>query len=244
MTGGDRLSDLGWEVRSAGGRWFLSIGELHAARRVMTWSYGGVSAFFYHISVCKSAGIFLNPRSSRNRQQCLKAGIANVFDLLEEMEKTRLCGIWTVKRQLPKIQCSSWPSPVLIFHLTHATSTPASAPCTVPVSTAHLSNLQRALSASCQPLGTGQVPCQNPQGQWLYYPALHPSLKATQDVTPGQHETLAKQLVCEGGCWGHRLSSAISPRGSSSCSVFTKGHFWARAHVSALLCGQPTLGAC
>lgn len=31
MTGGDRLSDLGWEVRSAGGRWFLSIGELHAA---------------------------------------------------------------------------------------------------------------------------------------------------------------------------------------------------------------------
>lgn len=47
ITGGDRLSDLGWEVRSAGGRWFLSIGKLHTAKRVMTWSYGGIFILLY-----------------------------------------------------------------------------------------------------------------------------------------------------------------------------------------------------
>lgn len=100
------------------------------------------------------------------------------------------------KRQLPKIQCSCWPSPVLIFHLIHTTPTPASAPHTVPAFTAHLSNLPQAPSVTCQPLGTGWAPCKNPQGQWLHYPALHPSSKSTCDVIFGQRRILARQLVC------------------------------------------------
>lgn len=84
-------------------------------------------------------------------------------------------GRW--KRQLPKIQCYSWPSPVLIFHFLHTTSTPASAPHTVPVSTPIRQAFQQAPSVSCQPLRTEWVPCKNPQGQWLHSPALCPPPK-------------------------------------------------------------------
>lgn len=68
---------------------------------------------------------------------------------------------------------------------------------------------QWAPPVSCQPLGMGWFPCKNLQGQWLYYLVLHPSLKSTHYVTPGQCRILAKQLVGWGGCWEHRLSSAV-----------------------------------
>lgn len=66
--------------------------------------------------------------------------------------KNWFCGVWTVKKTH-----SRWPSPVLIFHLTHSTCTPAFAPHTVPVSTAHLSNLPASSTCVMPAPGHGMI---------------------------------------------------------------------------------------
>ena len=242
MTGGDRLSDLGWEVRSAGGRWFLSTSELHAAKRVMTWSYRGIFIFFYYIPVCTCSGIFFNPQCNTNGQWCLEVWITNAFNLLGQMEKMIMWNLDSGKDNcsrynvLPDLALSSsfisytlhWPLPLL--HAEWESPLPI------------CQTFQWAPSVSCQHRDTGLAPYKNPQGQWLYFPALLFSLKTTHDVTLGQQGTLAKQVLRQGGCWVYRLSSAVLSQGSSTCSMFTSAHFWAQAHTSALLCGQPRLG--
>lgn len=83
--GGDRLSDLGWEVRSAGGRWFLSIGGHRAAKRLMTEDRRIFILLYYtHLCMCR---YLFNLWSSRNKQWRLKVWITNALDLPKETEK-------------------------------------------------------------------------------------------------------------------------------------------------------------
>lgn len=206
MMGGDRLPDLGWEVRSAGGRWFLSIGELHAAKRVMTWSYGGI--FHSATSPCVHVQVlvfFFNPQSSRNRQQFFKRVIyrhlwfagrdgetdsvefgkdnGSRYNISPDLALSSSFILHTLPRALPLLhtQCQS-PQPIC-------------------------QTFQRAPPVPCQPLGMGWFPCEKPQGQWLYELGFTSLPKAN----PGQCRMLAEQLVGWGGCWGHQLSSAVIP---------------------------------
>lgn len=233
MMGGDRLPDLGWEVRSAGGRWFLSIGELHAAKRVMTWSYGGI--FHSATSPCVHVQVlffFFNPQSSRNRQQFFKRVIyrrlwfagrdgetdsvefgkdnGSRYNISPDLALSSSFILHTLPRALPLLhtQCQS-PQPIC-------------------------QTFQRAPPVPCQPLGMGWFPCEKPQGQWLYELGFTSLPKAN----PGQCRMLAEQLVGWGGCWGP-AELCCHPWRLHTSSVLTRAHLWA----SALLCRQQRLVA-
>lgn len=135
------------------------------------------------------------------------------------------CGVWTVERLWLKVQCFPWPSSVLIFHLTHTTSTPASAPQTVPVSTAHLSNLPLSSTCVTPALGHGMISLQKSTRSVAILSCFTPPLKTNPLHDPGQCRMLAKLLVGWGDC--------CHPLGFYTSSVLTNAHFWA----SALLCG-------
>lgn len=87
--------------------------------------------------------------------------------------KNWLCGIWTVEDNcpwynvLPDLALSS----SFISYTLHRPLPPLHAQCQSPPPICQ--TFQWAPSVSCQSLGTGWIPCKNPQGQWLYYPALH-----------------------------------------------------------------------
>lgn len=114
------------------------------------------------------------------------------------------CGVWTAENtHLP------WPSPVLIFHLTHTTCTSAFAAHTVPVSTAHLSNLPSSSTCVTPAPGHGMI------SLWKATRSLAIWYCFTLKINPLHDPWVVQDAGRAAGwlrcCWGHQLSSTVIP---------------------------------